>query len=146
VPVAEVVESYTVYVVACVTAVQLTLIVFAVVGAAHAAVTPIGADGTVCEWDSPELAVCSVTIQFVAAQASPVPVTRSRPTSAIGAATRRVPRLPFTRFLLVACPIRPRLAQETKMDQLVQLSVAGVVVELAAPPVAVTPVKEGIEK
>jgi len=32
------------------------------------------------------------------------------------------------------------------MDQLVQLSVAGVVVEVAAPPVAVTPVKEGMEK
>jgi hypothetical protein len=32
------------------------------------------------------------------------------------------------------------------MDQLVQLSVAGVVVEVPAPPVAVTPVKEGIEK
>jgi hypothetical protein len=32
------------------------------------------------------------------------------------------------------------------MDQLVQLSVAGVVVEVAAPPVAVTPVKEGREK
>jgi hypothetical protein len=32
------------------------------------------------------------------------------------------------------------------MDQLVQLSVAGVVVEVAAPPVAVTAVKEGKEK
>jgi hypothetical protein len=33
-----------------------------------------------------------------------------------------------------------------KIDQLVQLSMAGVVVEVAAPPVAVTPVKEGMEK
>jgi hypothetical protein len=32
------------------------------------------------------------------------------------------------------------------MDQLVQLSVAGVVVEVPAPPVAVTPVKDGMEK
>jgi hypothetical protein len=32
------------------------------------------------------------------------------------------------------------------MDQLVQLSVAGVVVEVPAPPVAVTAVKDGMEK
>jgi hypothetical protein len=53
-------------VVACVTAVQLTLIVLAVVGAAHAAAAPVGPDGTVCEWASPELAVRNVTVQFVA--------------------------------------------------------------------------------
>ena len=32
------------------------------------------------------------------------------------------------------------------LDQAVQASVAGVVVEVAAPPVAVTPVKDGMEK
>jgi len=32
------------------------------------------------------------------------------------------------------------------VDQLVQASVAGVVVEVAAPPVAVIPVKDGKEK
>jgi hypothetical protein len=89
-------------VVACVTAVQLTLIVLAVVGALHVAVAPVGAEGTVCEWASAELAVCNVTVQFVAAQAAPVLETRSRPPRAIGAATRRVQRLPFTRPLLVA--------------------------------------------
>jgi hypothetical protein len=35
---------------------------------------------------------------------------------------------------------------QEKTDQLVQLSVAGVVVEVPAPPVAVTPVMEGMEK
>jgi hypothetical protein len=122
------------------------LIVLVDVGALQAAVTPLGADGTVCERDSAELAVCNVTIQFVAAHAAPVLDTRRRPTRAIGAATRRVPPLPFTRPLLVARSVRSRSAQEKKMDQLVQLSVAGVVVEVAAPPVAVTPVKEGMEK
>jgi hypothetical protein len=78
------------------------LIVFVDVGALHAAVTPVGAEGTVCEWASAELAVCNVTVQFVAAQAAPVLETRSRLPRAIGAATRRVPRLPFTRPLLVA--------------------------------------------
>ena len=32
------------------------------------------------------------------------------------------------------------------LDQLVQASVAGLVVEVAAPPVAVTPVSDGMEK
>ena len=120
------------------------MIVLLVVGALQAAVTPVGADGTVCECPAPELAACNVTVQFVAAQAAPV-VDARRPTRAIGAAMRRVPRLRFTRALLVAVSTPSRLAQE-KMGQLVQLSVAGVVVEVAAPPVAVTPVRDGMEK
>jgi hypothetical protein len=83
-------------VLACVTAVQLTLIVFDEVGALHAAVTPVGAEGAVDDGDSPELEACNVTVQFVAAHAALVPDASRRPTSAIGAAARKGPHLVCT--------------------------------------------------
>ena len=48
-----------------------------------------------------------------------------------------------------SCPRTPSdgsILNETDRDQLVQASVAGVVVDVAAPPVAVMPVSEGREK
>lgn len=49
-----------------------------------------------------------------------------------------------TRLIPVSRNLAP--TSDTSNNQLVQLSVAGLVVEVAAPPVAVTPVKDGIEK
>jgi hypothetical protein len=50
--------------------------------------------------------------------------------------------------MLLAPPPRARSVHRVgrPMDQLVQASVAGVVVEVAAPPVAVMPVSDGKEK
>lgn len=69
-PVAEVVESYTEYDVAWATELQVTLIVFDVVGAGQVAATPLGAPGRACVCDSPELVVARRTVQLVAADAN----------------------------------------------------------------------------
>lgn len=70
-PVAEVVESYTEYVVAWVTALQVTLIVIVLSGELQLAAGLAGAAGSVCAAASPLLALARWTSQLVAAHAGP---------------------------------------------------------------------------
>jgi len=112
-----------------VTAVQVTLTVFRF-DAVQADVTPVGADGTAWAFASPWLPAVRATIQAVA-DAAPASRLRAIDITPTSTANRRASAgswmLRYT-------------------DQLVQASVAGLVVEVAAPPVAVTPVNEGMEK
>ena len=129
---------------AWVTADQLTLMVLDVVGAAQAADTPVGADGSTWAWDSPLLPAATWTTQLPAAPA-PVTVHGSSNVRATAVRARARGRAPcFTSCSPPSCA-SDRQNHET-VDQAVQASVAGVVVEVAEPPVAVIPVKDGKEK
>ncbi len=123
------------------TAPQPTLTVAAVVGAAHTAVMLPGAAGSALACASPALVVATWTSQLVAAQAEPVTVNEQ--SAAVGSENDEA-----------SCeshdPGSPRRSLPAsggdERDQLVQASVAGLVVDVAAPPVAVTPVSDGMEK
>ena len=109
------------------TAFYVTLIVFAVVGAAQVAAMPVGATGRTVAWLSPLLPAATWTTQFDAASATGS-LRRMN-----GPATSK-----STRARKTQCFSRPRpssdwsTGQGTDRDQLVQASVAGVVVEVAA--------------
>ena len=111
------------------------------VGAAHAAVTDPGADGSALACASPALVVATWTSQLVVAQADPVTVSehsaRGKQQNDEASCESHDPARP-----VALCPP----LGETRGDQLVQASVAGLVVDVAAPPVAVTPVSDGMEK
>lgn len=126
---------------AWVTALQVTLIVFEVTGALQLAAGPAGGGQRQ-----------RVRLPLTAGGQVDHPVG-ARPRRARGAAHAQrgahdendeEPATSQTRhsssFSGASSPGRERT------DQLVQLSVAGLVVEVAAPPVAVTPVKDGREK
>ena len=97
------------------------------------AVTPVGAEGLACERLSPELPEWSATFQLEAAACGARPIS-----AAVIPRRTHVGHEGLARFAIVGDPIQ--------RDQLVHESVAGLVVGVAEPPVAVTPVREGIEK
>ena len=125
-------------------AVQVTLIVFDVVGAAQLSLTPVGADGRACACASPEVTAAAWTTQLPAAHA-PVTVQGSRNVRAAPVSARARGRAHRFTSCSPPSPASDRRNHET-VDQLVQASVAGVVVEVADPPVAVIPVNDGKEK
>jgi hypothetical protein len=122
-----------------VTALQETTISFAL-EEKHVAEIVAGATGFACAWASPLLPAVSPTAKFVApagtAKASTATESTAANSGTSGLGTNI--RGPRSRRCLLAVILLT--------DQLVQLSVAGVVVDVAAPPVAVMPVREGIEK
>jgi len=94
--------------------------------------TPVG---PACARASPVLAVLAATVQLEAEAGtaeSTVAITKTVADSGASGRGANV-RGPRSRRCLLA-------------DQLVQLSVTGLVVTVAAPPVAVTPVSDGMEK
>ena len=123
------------------TAFHVTLIVLDVVAAAQLAAVPVGAAGRTVAWLSPLLPAAGCTAQFDAASATGSPRRMHGPATSKRTSERET-----------QCFSRPRPSSdrstglETDGDQLVQASVAGVVVEVAAPPVAVMPVSDGREK
>jgi hypothetical protein len=119
------------------------LIFLAVVGAGHDAVTPVGADGKAAECDSPALDDCSVTIQLDAS-ATPEDSGSGAIIDAVTITARRRSGL----IAALDTEVSRDQSAPTKHEahQLVQLSIAGLTVAVAAPPVAVTPVNDGIEK
>jgi len=123
-----------------VTAVHETVTTRSVAGATHTVETVAGGEGAGLAWDSPWLPEPSAAAQVVAeagtAQSRHAAVSTAANSGASGlGANTRGPR--SRRCLLAVFPLS---------GQLVQLSVAGDVVAVPAPPVAVTPVKEGMEK
>ena len=95
----------------------------------QAAETPPGADGRTCAWAWALLPVARASVHAVA-DAIPAPASNED--------TRTTVPTPARCLKLRTLRSEP--------DQLVQPSVAGLVVTVAAPPDAVMPVNEGIEK
>jgi hypothetical protein len=118
-----------VYVDARATAFHVTLTVFPSVEV-QADVTPVGAGGAPLASISPVLTPRPTGQLVLAAQTDPCANTAPR-----APAKRRNRTRPDKE-------VRPPL----DVGQLVQASVVGLVVEVAAPPVAVTPINAGIEK
>jgi hypothetical protein len=97
-------DWYTPYVVAWVTAVQVTVTFFPLVGVAQEAVA-VGAVGNVVALASPALTVATWTVQLPAAQADPDEASRLR-AALKTTTTRRAPRR--LRGLPSSLPLAPR--------------------------------------
>jgi hypothetical protein len=112
------------------------VIVFAALGDVHVAVTFAGGESDAdCPWA--RLPAAAATVQL-AASAAPEPLMSSNPNATTTAALREARTV-----VVIGDPVQPGHAAAT---QLVQASVAGLVVAVAAPPEAVTPVNDGIWK
>lgn len=131
--VADVVDTEIVYDVARATAIQVTLTVGAKRLGHDATTEPGGVSATAAVW--PDEAEDAFTTQLVAAPATP------RSTAVRSDAVRATP----VHHLSIGVALTTALVAGGER-QLVQPLVAGLVVTVAAPPVAVTPVKAGIEK
>lgn len=127
----DVVDSRTLYPVARVTALQLTTALGLSSVPAHAAETPPGVPGRLRDCASPPDEP-RATVHGVAAPAPPCGSSAPAPTRTAHSSDAATSRLV--------------MAQAETPAQLVQLSEAGLLVTDAAPPVAVMPVNDGIEK
>src|SRR2546423_14890525 len=107
----------------------------------HAALTGVGAAGAVCALACAELPDRTAATQLDA---------RATPLAHITYAAAATTTIAAWRTIVGISGSAPSAAwlerAERQADQLVQLSVAGLVVTVAAPPLAVTPVSDGNEK